>query len=166
MAEKNTRKNEKKKLKPKILSKRRTIYFSGKLLNSKDLKKDQDYFINEQNQEKKSKEKPLYVVELPNISSKYIGETEKNLIRILQKTKNMNGIILFDEADSLFGKRSKVKDSHDRYANIETNYLLKKIQNYKGSMFITSNFKKPTKKHYVKKLDFIICFPIKKQNRK
>ena len=75
----------------------------------------------------------------------------------------MNGILIFDEADALFGKRSKVKDSHDKYASIETSYLLEKIQNYKGIIFITPNLKKLTTKHYLTKLDYVICLPIKKQ---
>ena len=78
----------------------------------------------------------------------------------------MNGILLFDEADALFGKRSKVKDSHDKYANVETNYLLKKIEKYKEITFISSNFKKPITKQSIVKLDYIVCFPIKKTKNK
>ena len=78
----------------------------------------------------------------------------------------MNGILLFDEADALFGKRNKVKDSHDKYTNLETNYLLKKIEKHKGFTFISSNFKKPITKQSIVKLDYIICFPIKKRKIK
>ena len=74
----------------------------------------------------------------------------------------MNGILLFDEADVLFGKRTKVKDSHDRYANIETNYLIKKIQKHKGLLFISSNTKKILSEQFLKKLDYVICLSLKK----
>ena len=74
----------------------------------------------------------------------------------------MNGILLFDEADALFGKRSKISNTHDKYTNLETNYLVKKIQKYKGIMFIASNLKKPITKQSIDKLDYVICMPIKK----
>ena len=73
----------------------------------------------------------------------------------------MNGILFFDEADALFGKRSKVKDSHDKYANLETNYLLKKLQKYNGIMFMTPNLKKPISRQFIDRLDYIICMSIK-----
>ena len=74
----------------------------------------------------------------------------------------MNGILLFDESDALFGKRTKVKDSHDRYANIEINYLIKKIQKHKGLLFISSNTKKILSESFLKKLDYVICLSLKK----
>ena len=80
---------------------------------------------------------------------------------LFKKTEDMNGIIVFDEADSLFGKRSKVKDSHERYANIETNYLLHRLEKYKGIVFCSSNFKGPITKYSIKKLDYVICLPPK-----
>ena len=74
----------------------------------------------------------------------------------------MNGILFFDEADALFGKRSKVNNAHDKYANLEINYLVKRLQRYNGIMFITSNLKKPITKQFIDKLDYVICLPIKK----
>jgi len=115
-----------------------------------------------QNQKGIKKDKPLYIFDLSKVSSKYIGETEKNLGKIFQRAKKMNGILFFDEADALFGKRSKVNNAHDKYANLETNYLVKRLQKYNGVMFITSNLKKPITKQFIDKLDYVICLPIKK----
>ena len=151
----------KKRIQPNAITKRRGIYFSGKLLSSKDLSEEQNYF-GEKRQQGHITDKPLYIIDLPKVSSKYIGETEKNLETIFEKTKNMNGILIFDEADALFGKRSNVKDSHDKYANMETSYLLKRLEKYNGVMFISSNLKKVTTKQSVNKLDYVICLPIKK----
>lgn len=123
------------------------------------MRNEQRYFRGRKNPENK----PLYIIELSGISSKYIGETEKNLNKIFKKIKDMDGILFFDEADALFGKRSKIKNSHDRYADIETNYLLERIQNYDGVMLISPNHKKPTTRQHITKLDYVICLPIKKQ---
>lgn len=142
-------------------TKRKSIYFSGKLLSSKDLTDEQEYFRGE-NSKDIGKDKALHIFDLPKFASKYIGETEKNINAIFEKTKRMNGIMIFDEADALFGKRSRIKDSHDRYANIEVSYLLKKLEKYKGIMFVSSNFKKPTTKQFVAKIDYVICLPMKK----
>ena len=142
---------------------RRIIYFSGKMLGSEDLKSEQKYFRGRKNPESTAKDRPLYIIELSGISSKYIGETEKNLKEIFEKIKGMEGILLFDEADALFGKRSKIKDSHDRYADIETSYLLERIQKYDGVMLMTPNHKKPITKQCIDKLDYIIHLPIKRQ---
>jgi hypothetical protein len=154
----------KKRLQSNISTNRRGIYFSDKLLSSKDLTEKQNYF-KEKNQKGIRNDKPLYIFDLPKVSSKYIGETEKNLEKIFEKTKNMNSILLFDEADALFGKRNNVKDSHDKYANLETSYLLQRLKEYKGIVFISSNFKKPTTKQSVAKLDCVICLPMKKYRR-
>ncbi|MDH5569284.1 MAG: ATP-binding protein [Nitrosopumilus sp.] len=154
----------KKSIQPNAITKRRGIYFSGRLPRSKDLSEEQNYF--REKSQRPITEKPLYIIELPKISSKYIGEAEKNLYRIFEKTKNMNGILIFDEADALFGKRSNVKDSHDKYANLETSYLLKRLEKYNGVMFISSNLKKFTTKQSVNKLDYVVCLPIKKPKRK
>ena len=81
----------------------------------------------------------LYRVDLSQVVSKYIGETEKNLRQVFEAVENSGAILLFDEADSLFGKRTKVKDSHDRFANIETSYLLERIENFPGLVILTSN---------------------------
>ncbi|MDH3204576.1 MAG: hypothetical protein OEL81_07865 [Nitrosopumilus sp.] len=74
----------------------------------------------------------------------------------------MNWVLFFDEVDALFGKRIKVKDSHEKNANIETNFLVKKFQKYKGIMFMTPNLKKPISEEDMTKIDYIICMPIKK----
>ena len=143
------------------LTNRRGIYFSNNLSSSKDMVKVKNYF-KKKNRKGIKKDKPLYIFDLSKVSSKYIGETEKNFGRIFQRVKKMDGILFFDEADALFGKRSKVSDAHDKYANLETNYLVKRLQKYKGVMFITSNLKKPITKQSIDKLDYVICLPIKK----
>jgi SpoVK/Ycf46/Vps4 family AAA+-type ATPase len=83
----------------------------------------------------------LYRVNLNQVVSKYIGETEKNLARVFESAQKKGAVLLFDEADALFGKRSTVKDSHDRYANIEVNYLLAKMDAYHGLVILSSNHK-------------------------
>ena len=83
----------------------------------------------------------LYRVNLNQVVSKYIGETEKNLTRVFESAQKKRAVLLFDEADALLGKRSDVKDSHDRYANIEVNYLLSKVEAYRGLVILTSNLK-------------------------
>lgn len=83
----------------------------------------------------------LYRVNLNQVVSKYIGETEKNLTRVFEAAQKKRAVLLFDEADALLGKRSDVKDSHDRYANIEVNYLLSKVEAYRGLVILTSNRK-------------------------
>jgi len=143
------------------LTNRRGIYFSKNLSSAKDMMKVKNYF-KIQNQKSVKKDRPLYIFDLSKVSSKYIGETEKNLGKIFQRAKRMNGILFFDEADALFGKRSKVSNAHDKYANLETNYLVKRLQRYNGVMFITSNLKKPITKQFIDKLDYVICLPIKK----
>ena len=155
------RKTLEKTMQSNTLTNRRGIYFSDNLPSSKDMVRDQNYF-KEQNQKGIKKYKPLYIFDLSRVSSKYIGETEKNLSRVFHRVKKMNGILFFDEADALFGKRSKVSNAHDKYENLETNYLVKRLQKYKGIMFITSNLKKPITKQSIDKLNYIICLPIKK----
>lgn len=83
----------------------------------------------------------LYRVLLNQVVSQYIGETEKNLTRVFETAQKKGWILFFDEADALFGKRGEVKDSHDRYANVETNYLLAKVENYRGLVILASNRK-------------------------
>lgn len=139
------------------ITNRRVIYFSGKMLGSVDLRREQEYLRTKST----VKDRPLYIIEMSGISSKYIGETEKNLRAIFKKIKDMDGILLFDEADALFGKRGKVKDAHDRYANIETNYLLERIQKYDGIMFMTPNHKKPITMQGISKLDYIVCLHLR-----
>jgi vesicle-fusing ATPase len=83
----------------------------------------------------------LYRVNLNQVVSKYIGETEKNLARVFETAQKKGAVLLLDEADALLGKRSEVKDSHDRYANIEVSYLLSKVEAYRGLVILTSNRK-------------------------
>ncbi len=85
----------------------------------------------------------LYRIDLSAVVSKYIGETEKNLRRVFDAAEDGGAILLFDEADALFGKRSEVKDSHDRYANIEVSYLLQRMEAYRGLAILTTNMQEP-----------------------
>ena len=101
----------------------------------------------------------LYRIELAGIVSKYIGETEKNLDRIFAAARKANCILFFDEADALFGKRSEVKDAHDRYANIEVAYLLQKIENHDGIVILTTNLAKSIDQAFTRRMQFIIEFP-------
>jgi SpoVK/Ycf46/Vps4 family AAA+-type ATPase len=101
----------------------------------------------------------LYKIDLSTVVSKYIGETEKNLSRIFQEAEQSNAILFFDEADALFGKRSEVKDAHDRYANIEINYLLQKMEEYEGIVIMASNFQKNIDEAFTRRLSFIIEIP-------
>src|SRR5262249_39823175 len=101
----------------------------------------------------------LYRIDLSQIVSKYIGETEKNLRRVFDAADEGGAVLLFDEADALFGKRSEVKDSHDRYANIEVSYLLQRMESYKGVSILTSNMRSALDNAFVRRLRFIIHFP-------
>lgn len=106
----------------------------------------------------------LYKIDLSQMVSKYIGETEKNLDRVFTAAANSNAILLFDEADALFGKRSEVQDAHDRYANIEVGYLLQKIEEYEGISILTTNFRSSIDNAFVRRLRFIIEFPLPNQH--
>ena len=101
----------------------------------------------------------LYRIDLASIVSKYIGETEKNLRRIFDAAENCGAILLFDEADALFGKRSEVKDSHDRYANIEVSYLLQEMEAYRGLAILTTNLKNALDPAFQRRLRFSVQFP-------
>ncbi len=101
----------------------------------------------------------LYKIDLAAIVSKYIGETEKNLSKIFTEAETSNAILFFDEADALFGKRSDVKDSHDRYANIETGYLLQRMEEYEGVVILATNFSKNMDDAFVRRLHFTVEFP-------
>jgi ATP-dependent 26S proteasome regulatory subunit len=101
----------------------------------------------------------LYRVDLSTVVSKYIGETEKNLERIFSQAANSNTILFFDEADSIFGKRSEVKDAHDRYANIEVSYLLQRIETYDGVVILASNLRSNLDEAFIRRLQFIVDFP-------
>jgi ATPase family associated with various cellular activities (AAA) len=101
----------------------------------------------------------LYRVDLSRVVSKYIGETEKNLRQIFDAAESGGVVLLFDEADALFGKRSEVKDSHDRYANIEVSYLLQRMETYSGMAILTTNLKDAIDTAFVRRLRFIVPFP-------
>jgi ATP-dependent 26S proteasome regulatory subunit len=101
----------------------------------------------------------LYRIDLSAVISKYIGETEKNLRRLFDAAENGGAILFFDEADALFGKRSEVKDSHDRYANIEINYLLQRMEAYRGLAILATNMKSALDTAFMRRLRFIVRFP-------
>jgi SpoVK/Ycf46/Vps4 family AAA+-type ATPase len=101
----------------------------------------------------------LYKIDLSQVVSKYIGETEKNLHRIFQEAQLSNAILFFDEADALFGKRSEVKDAHDRYANIEVGYLLQKMEEYEGIAVLATNLRGHLDEAFVRRMHFIVEFP-------
>jgi ATP-dependent 26S proteasome regulatory subunit len=101
----------------------------------------------------------LYKIDLSQIVSKYIGETEKNLDRIFQAAENANAILFFDEADALFGKRSEVKDAHDRYANIEVGYLLQKMDEYEGIAILATNLRQNMDEAFIRRLHVVVEFP-------
>ncbi len=102
---------------------------------------------------------PLYRVDLSAVVSKYIGETEKNLAQIFGEAESSSAVLLFDEADALFGKRSEVKDAHDRYANIEVSYLLQRMEDYDGIIILASNFRQNMDEAFVRRLHLTADFP-------
>jgi ATPase family associated with various cellular activities (AAA)/Winged helix domain, variant len=101
----------------------------------------------------------LFHIDLSQVVNKYIGETEKNLRRIFDAAERSRAILLFDEADALFGKRSEVKDSHDRYANIEVSYLLQRMETYRGLAILTTNMKSALDAAFLRRLRFVVQFP-------
>ena len=101
----------------------------------------------------------LYRIDLSTVVSKYIGETEKNLRRIFDAAEAGGAVLLFDEADALFGKRTEVKDSHDRYANIEVSYLLQRMEAYRGLAILTTNLKNALDTAFLRRIRFIVQFP-------
>ena len=101
----------------------------------------------------------LYQIDLASMVSKYIGETEKNLRRIFDAAEESGAILLFDEADALFGKRSEVRDSHDRYANMEVSYLLQRMDSYRGVAILTSNMRHALDSAFLRRIRFIVQFP-------
>lgn len=102
----------------------------------------------------------LYRVDLPRIVSKYIGETEKNLDRLFEAAHGSGAILCFDEADALFGKRSEVKDAHDRYANMEASYLLQKLEAHDGIVFLTSNLGSNIDPAFSRRIEWLVEFPL------
>ncbi|NET86279.1 MAG: ATP-binding protein [Moorea sp. SIO1F2] len=101
----------------------------------------------------------LYRIDLSRVVSKYIGETEKNLRRIFDAAETGSAILLFDEADALFGKRTQVKDSHDRHANIEVSYLLQRMEAYQGLAILTTNFQSALDSAFSRRIRFVVEFP-------
>jgi SpoVK/Ycf46/Vps4 family AAA+-type ATPase len=101
----------------------------------------------------------LYRIDLSQVVNKYIGETEKNLRRVFDAAEEGGAVLLFDEADALFGKRSEVKDSHDRYANIEVSYLLQRMEAYRGLAILTTNLKSSLDTAFLRRLRFVVSFP-------
>jgi SpoVK/Ycf46/Vps4 family AAA+-type ATPase len=101
----------------------------------------------------------LYRIDLSSVVSKYIGETEKNLRRVFDAAEDGGAILFFDEADALFGKRSEVKDSHDRYANIEISYLLQRMEDYRGLAVLATNAKSSVDTAFLRRIRFVVNFP-------
>ncbi len=108
----------------------------------------------------------LYKVELSSVMSKYIGETEKQLGAVFDEVKKSQSILFFDEADALFGKRSETKDAHDRYANIQTSFLLQKMEEYEGIVILTSNFRQNFDEAFTRRLKFIIEFSLPEREQR
>jgi len=105
-------------------------------------------------------QKPVFRIDLSMIVSKYIGETEKNLANLFDKAQYKDWILFFDEADSIFGKRTNVRDAHDKYANQEVSYLLQRIENYPGLTILASNFKSNIDEAFMRRFQSVIHFPI------
>ncbi len=101
----------------------------------------------------------LYRIDLSAVVDKYVGETEKNLRRLFDGAEDGGVLLFFDEADALFGKRTEVKESHDRYANIEINYLLQRIETYHGLVVLATNAKSSMDPAFLRRLRFVVTFP-------
>ena len=102
----------------------------------------------------------LYKIDLSTVVSKFIGETEKNLSRVFAEAETSNAILFFDEADALFGKRTEVRDAHDRYANIEVSYLLQRMEEYDGVVLLATNMRKNMDEAFVRRMHFMLEFPM------
>lgn len=102
----------------------------------------------------------MYAVDLATVVDKYIGETEKNLERIFTEASNVSAVLLFDEADAIFGKRSEVRDAHDRYANIESAYLLQRMESFDGVAVLSTNLRANLDDAFTRRLDMVIDFPM------
>ena len=102
----------------------------------------------------------VYRVDLSMVVSKYIGETEKNLAKLFDKAEHKNWVLFFDEADSLFGKRTGVQNSHDRYANQEVSYLLQRVEDYDGLVILASNYKDNIDEAFLRRFQAIVSFPL------
>jgi hypothetical protein len=102
----------------------------------------------------------LYTVDLATVVDKYVGETEKNLERIFTEAAGVNGVLLFDEADAIFGKRSEVRDAHDRYANVESAYLLQRMESFDGLAILATNLRANLDDAFTRRLDLVVDFPM------
>jgi hypothetical protein len=107
----------------------------------------------------KQTETPVYRIDLSVVVSKYIGETEKNLSKLFDKAENKNWILFFDEADALFGKRTSVRDAHDKYANQEVSYLLQRVEDYEGLVILASNLKGNIDSAFLRRFQSVVHFP-------
>ena len=108
----------------------------------------------------------LYVIDLATVVDKYVGETEKNLERVFSEADGVNGVLLFDEADAIFGKRSEVRDAHDRYANIEVAYLLQRMETFDGLAILTTNLRANLDDAFTRRLDAIVDFPMPDEDQR
>ncbi|WP_433263004.1 ATP-binding protein [Actinosynnema sp. CS-041913] len=106
----------------------------------------------------------MYTVNLATVVDKYVGETEKNLERIFTEAAGVNGVLLFDEADAIFGKRSEVRDAHDRYANIESAYLLQRMETFDGIAVLATNLRANLDEAFTRRLDVVVDFPVPDEN--
>ncbi len=106
----------------------------------------------------------LYVIDLSTVVDKYIGETEKNLDRIFAEADRVNGVLLFDEADAIFGKRSEVRDARDRYANVEVAYLLQRMERFDGMAVLTTNLRANLDDAFTRRIDVIVDFPMPEED--
>jgi len=106
----------------------------------------------------------LYVIDLSTVVDKYVGETEKNLDRIFAEADRVNAVLLFDEADALFGKRSEVRDAQDRYANVEVAYLLQRMESFDGLAILTTNLRANLDEAFARRLDSIVDFPMPEED--
>jgi AAA+ superfamily predicted ATPase len=102
----------------------------------------------------------IYAIDLSSMVSKYIGETERNLARVFDAAETGNAVLFFDEADALFGKRTQIRDAHDRYANLETSYLLQKMEDHDGVVILATNLSKNLDEAFVRRLHFTVEFPV------
>lgn len=110
--------------------------------------------------------KNVFKIDLSMVVSKYIGETEKNLANLFDRAQNKDWILFFDEADAIFGKRTNVRDAHDKYANQEVSYLLQRIENYPGLAVLASNFKSNIDEAFLRRFNTIVYFPVPKQKER
>ena len=109
---------------------------------------------------------PMFRIDLSQVVNKYIGETEKNLKKLFDKAELCDVLLFFDEADSLFGRRTEVKDAHDRYANLEVNYLLERMERYKGLAILATNRLKDLDDAFLRRLRYVIEFPFPTESQR